>query len=63
MIGRVEEWMKDICQKHHCRYYSHRDYPYDSYCTSPDGDCIVLCKQDNANKSVDKKEEADGDSN
>lgn len=42
MIGRVEEWMKPICQKHNCRYYSHHDYPYCSYCCSPDGLCHVL---------------------
>ena len=44
MIGRVEEWMKPICQKHKCKYYSHHDYPNCSYCVAPDGYCVIYAK-------------------
>lgn len=40
ITGRVEEWWKDVCQRHKCKYYIHQDYPSCSYCTCPDN-CIV----------------------
>lgn len=41
ITGRVEEWWKDVCQRHKCKYYIHQDYPSCSYCTYPDN-CIVI---------------------
>lgn len=43
ITGRVEEWMKSICQNNNCKYYIHQDYPSCSYCTHPTN-CILTEK-------------------
>jgi hypothetical protein len=43
ITGRVEEWWKEVCIRHNCKYYIHEDYPKCSYCTCPDN-CIVVSK-------------------
>lgn len=46
VTGRVEEWWKETCIKHNCKYYIHYDYPKCSYCTCPNN-CIVVNEQMN----------------
>lgn len=41
VTGRIEEWWKEVCIKHNCKYYIHEDYPKCSYCTCPNN-CIVV---------------------
>lgn len=43
ITGRVEEWWKEVCIKHNCRYYMHMDYPEFSYFTCPDI-CVAIDK-------------------
>lgn len=50
ITGRVEEWWKEVCQKHQCEYYMRQDYPLCSYCTCPDN-CIVINKGDKGDKA------------
>ena len=51
ITGRVEEWMKSICQNHKCKYYIHQDYPSCSYCTHPTNcDCIPSAVHDPKNE-------------
>ena len=52
ITGRIEEWWKEVCIKHNCKYYIHYDYPKCSYCTCPDN-CIVVNEQ--TNKTIDSK--------
>jgi len=33
ITGRVEEWWKEVCIRHNCKYYIHEDYSKCSYCT------------------------------
>lgn len=49
ITGRVEEWMKSICQNHKCKYYIHQDYPSCSYCTHPTN-CILYDNHTNVKK-------------
>ena len=49
ITGRIEEYWKEVCQRHKCKYYIHQDYPSCSYCSCPDDNCILMCKN---NKNV-----------